>query len=115
VADAARLIKAIESGQVTAFVAGHTVTTVYYLLRKHLGALGASLGVSNMLRLFEVVPVEKADFNQAQVLSIPDFEDAVQAICAMKIGADYIVTRNEKDFAGLPIPAWDPPKILALL
>lgn len=99
----------------TAFVAGHTVTTVYYLLRKHLGALQAALGVSSMLRLFEVVPVEKADFSQAQVLSVSDYEDAVQAVCAMKIGADYIVTRNERDFSGLPIPAWAPSKVLALL
>jgi hypothetical protein len=34
-----------------------------------------------------------------------DFEDAVQAACAERIGADYIVTRNLKDFAKSPVQA----------
>jgi len=115
VLDAARLIREIESGKVTAYIAGHTVTTVYYILRKHLGSGGAALGVSNMLRLFEVVPVEKHDFAQASLLALSDYEDAVQAVCALKAGADFIVTRNEKDFSGLSIPAWAPSRVLAIL
>jgi predicted nucleic acid-binding protein len=115
VKEAARLVHEIESATVAAYVAGHTVTTVYYVLRKHLGSQKAMLAISNMLRLFEVVPVEKADFFQASSLGIPDYEDAVQAVCAAKIGADYIVTRNEKDFAASPVPAWEPAKVLALL
>jgi predicted nucleic acid-binding protein len=115
VMDAARLVQEIESANVVAYIAGHTVTTVYYILRKQLGAQGAAFGVSTMLRLFEVVPVEKPDFYQASMLGIADYEDAVQAVCASKIGADFIVTRNEKDFEGSPVPAWTPSKVLALL
>ena len=85
------------------------------MLRKNLGKQGAALAVSNMLRLFEVVPVEKADFYQATMLGMSDYEDAVQAVCAAKIGADYVVTRNEADFATSPVPAWAPSKVLALL
>jgi hypothetical protein len=44
-----------------------------------------------------------------------DFEDAVQAACALKVGADYIITRNEKDFQGLPIGARSPGSILPLI
>ncbi len=59
------------------------------------------------------MPVEKADFHQALVLDTRDFEDAVQAACAMKIGADALVTRNEKDFRNLPITVVPPIAVLA--
>jgi len=51
----------------------------------------------------------------AAALSLRDFEDAVQAVCALKIGADYIVTRDERDFQGLAVPARSPGFVLALL
>jgi len=55
--------------------------------------------------------LEAPDFAQALVLGIADFEDAVQASGAAKIGADYIATRNEKDFRRNPVKARSPGKL----
>lgn len=114
-ADGVRLFAEIENGRIAGYIAGHTITTVHYVVTKAIGKQAAALVVSDLLRMFEIVPAEKADFHQAVALGLRDFEDAVQAACALKVGADYIATRNEKDFQGLPIPARNASSILALL
>lgn len=63
----------------------------------------------------DVVPVEERDFHRALALDTPDFEDAVQAACALKIGVDHLVTRNLQDFDGPPIDAVSPGMALAAL
>lgn len=113
--EAAQLMGEIELGHARGFLAGHTVTTAHYICEKAVGRLGVLASISDLLRLFEIVPVEKADFHQALALGLRDFEDAVQAVCGLKVGADLIVTRNAKDFAGLSIPALPASSVLALL
>lgn len=113
--EAAKLFDAVEAGEATAFVAGHTVTTAHYFLRKALGGGDAAAAIAEMLRVLEVVPVDKADFFHAAALGGRDFEDAVQIVCALKIAADYIVTRDERDFQGSAIPVRSPGAVLALL
>jgi hypothetical protein len=44
-----------------------------------------------------------------------DFEDAIQAASAERIGADYVVTRNTSDFASLGEPCVTGEELLALL
>lgn len=113
--EAAQLLAATERGQVEAFVSGHTITTAHYVVAKVRGRKHAAAAVTDLLRILQVVPVEKADFHQALVLNTPDFEDALQAACALKIGADALVTRNEKHFRDLPIPVQFPGAVLAKL
>jgi len=113
--DAAKVLNAADTGRVVGHVAGHTITTAFYVIAKAQGSQAALVAVSDLLRFLEVVAVEKADFHQAVALGMRDFEDAVQAACALKVGADYIVTRNEKDFQGLPVGARSPGSILPLI
>lgn len=113
--DAARLLAEIELGHARGYLAGHTVTTVHYVAEKALGRQGAITSVSDLLRIFDIVSADKADFQQALALGLRDFEDAVQAVCGMKVAADFIVTRNVKDFSGLPIPTMPASSVLALL
>ncbi len=68
-----------------------------------------------MLRIVKIVPIEKADFAQALVLGMTDFEDSVQAAAAAKIGADYVATRNGKDFKRSPVKPRLPAELIAML
>ena len=43
---------------------------------------------------------------------ITDFEDAIQYACAESVGADYIVTRNIRDFGRTRIRAITPEELL---
>lgn len=114
-ADARSLFAKIELGDATGYLAGHTVTTIHYVSEKAIGRAATAAAIADLLRLFEVVPVEKADFYHAVSLTFRDFEDAVQAVCAAKVGADYLVTRNETDFTGSTVPVRNPGAILAVL
>jgi hypothetical protein len=49
------------------------------------------------------------------VTSPSDFEDAVQAAAAAKVGADFVATRNEKDFKRRPTKARSPAELLILI
>ena len=59
-----------------------------------------------------------ADFNypileKATEMNWKDFEDAVQSATAEQIHADYIVTRNVRDFAKSKVVAFTPAELLA--
>ena len=112
---AAELLTRIERGEAEGFIAGHTLTTIHYVVLRARDRQLAAAAVTDLLRFMEVIPIEKVDFNQALVLPMEDFEDAVQAAAALKIGADYIVTRDEKGFGGLSIPSVNSGEILSLL
>jgi len=112
---AARLLSKIERGKANGFVAGHTLTTIHYVVSRARDRQSAAEAVTDLLRFLDVVPIEKVDFSQALVLPIDDFEDAVQAAAALKIGVDYLVTRNERGFGGLAIPSVNAGEILSLL
>lgn len=114
-ADSALLLDAAERGKIVGYVAGHTITTAYYIVARSAGARKAATAITDLLRIVKVVPVEAADFAQALVLGMADFEDAVQAAAAAKIGADYVATRNEKDFKRSPVKARSPSELLTLL
>ena len=45
-------------------------------------------------------------------MKLKDFEDAVQIQTAKRVGADFIITRNVKDFMKSSIPAYNPEELL---
>jgi hypothetical protein len=71
--------------------------------------------VADLLRIVRVVPVGGADFLQALLLGTDDFEDAVQTVAALQIGADYLVTRNGQDFNNELVEIRTAGEVLALL
>lgn len=112
---AAELLSEIEHEKAEGVVAGHTLTTIHYIVSRAQDRQAAAAAITDLLRILEIVPVEKEDFIQALVLPIDDFEDAVQAAAALKVGAEYIVTRDEKGFRGAGTPAVTPGAALSLL
>jgi predicted nucleic acid-binding protein len=115
VAESALLLDAAEAGRVTAFVAGHTVTTAHYIVSRNASSRKAATAVTDIMRVAEIVPIGAEDFAQALVLGIADFEDAVQAAAAAKVGADFIATRNTRDYRYSPVKPRSPAELVALI
>lgn len=113
--DAAFVLSAIERGQAEGFIAAHTVTTLFYLLQRSLGMPKAKLAIADILKLFEVVPVDHDRLLQALAMNWKDFEDAVQAACAAKAEVDYFVTRNVSDFSGAGLEVVTAGEVVAAL
>lgn len=112
---AAQLLAAVEMRRATGYVSGHTITTAYYIMRRGTSAPVAESAVLTLLRVLKVVPVDRDDLIRALSFGWIDFEDAVQAVSADKIGADFIVTRDLDDFRASSVPAREPASVLPLL
>jgi len=112
---AAAVLGEIESGRIEGFLAAHTITTLHFLLAKHAGKGRARRVLADLLHLVELVPVDEDRIRHALAARWPDFEDAVQAACAEKAGADYLVTRNKQDFRKSAVKPVTPAELLALL
>ncbi|MFZ4577615.1 MAG: PIN domain-containing protein [Myxococcota bacterium] len=108
VGDSARALDAAGTGRVQGFMAAHAVTTVFYVLERDLGSARAKVVLSQLLTRLQVAPVTDAGVRAALAGPLRDFEDGVTLEAAQKVGADVIVTRNGKDFAGGGLPAVHP-------
>jgi predicted nucleic acid-binding protein len=115
VGDATALFDVVARGQAPAFIAGHTVTTVHYIVERERDRRTATTAVGDLLTLFPVVPLDTADVQRALALRLRDYEDAVHAVASLRIGADFLVTRNAKDFRGAPVTPRAPGEVLALI
>jgi predicted nucleic acid-binding protein len=112
--DAAILLDMIVKGRTQGYVAGHAVTTVHYIVEREKWRAAAMTAVADLLEILEVVPLEASDFQRAVALNLRDFEDAVQVAACLKVGAAFLVTRNERDFKGAPVALRSAAEVLAL-
>jgi len=103
---AVELFSKVEDGTVIGYLCGTTITTVYYLASKAVGAVRAQEEIRKLLNLFDVAPVNRFVLEAALVADFNDFEDAVIHEAACHVGADAIVTRNQKDFKKSRIPVY---------
>lgn len=115
VTDSAAVLSLAEEGAAQGFVAVHTITAIHYLLSEHQPRTKAAAALSDLLRLVNIVPVSHDLILRALALGWNDFEDAVQAVCALEIQADYVVSRNPEDFQSFSIPVVTPAELLSLL
>lgn len=90
-------------------------TDIFYILRKALqSAEQAKLYLGNLSQLAEFTDVLAIDAIDALSSDVADYEDAVVESVAFRIGADYILTRNIKDYVNSKVPAVTPTDLLNL-
>lgn len=99
------------TGEATTYISANMITDIFYLLRKIHGSLEAQRIIEEDLDFLQVVGVSSADIAKALSMKWNDFEDCLVACCAQKIGADFIITRNSKDFARSPVTALTPEEL----
>jgi predicted nucleic acid-binding protein len=112
---ATNIWRAVETRRVTGLVAGHGVTTLFYLFSRARGADSARRAVAHLLSVFGVAAVRQATLQRALTLGWTDFEDAACAAAAEAAGCDFIVTRDPAGFSASPVQTVDPATALALL
>jgi predicted nucleic acid-binding protein len=111
----ARVLAAAETGLVEGWIAAHSLTTLFYLLAKYQSTEHARVALTEMLTILSVAAVDHAVIEQALNLPYSDFEDAVQMMAAVRSGAQYLVTRNVRDYGLGPLPVLQPAELLAIL
>jgi len=114
-APATNLWAKVENKHIRAYLASHTITTLFYLIRKVKDKKFAEECVRDLLSVFEIAPVDKSTLLLALKPDFKDFEDTVQYAAAKQVNADFIITRNIKDFRKSDIPIASPDSFLATL
>ena len=95
-----------------AWLAWHSIATLAYLIERQTSAVSSRDFIRGLLDWADVAATGKADARAALELPLTDFEDALQVAAAMACGAQFIVTRNERDFRKSPVPALSPESFL---
>ena len=101
-----------ESGVITGYISALSVANMVYIMRKELNPEKIQILTKRVFSAFSVAALRARDLKLAAEMGFTDFEDALQSVCAARVGADYIVTRNTRDFAGSVIPAIEPSALL---
>ncbi len=112
---AVEVFRLAEESRIVAFICATTVTTIDYLLVKSLQKPKARDALHRLITLFEIATVNRPVIERALVSKILDFEDAVLNEAARMAGADFVITRNTKDFVGSTLKVCDPNEFIALL
>lgn len=94
-------------------VAAHSITNLWYILRKTHSDEERRNYLLSLFELFDVVSIDKNRLVAALEKSdFKDFEDCLQDECACAINADYIITRNAKDFESSMVKVLTPEEFL---
>ena len=113
--DSAQVLALAEVGTITGLVAAHSWTTLFYLYAKDKSGDLARVHLTELLQFLAVASIDQAVVEQALNLPYRDFEDAVQMMAGVRAGADYLLTRNVKDFKAGPLPVLQPTELLTLI
>ena len=88
-----------EKGYISSFISASAVTDVFYIAKKELKNIDIVCELlKNILSIIHIASVTENSIHEALDLEWDDFEDAVQYISGKNVSADYIITRNPKDF-----------------
>lgn len=80
-----------------------TVANAAYIMRKYPKA-EIKKNIQLILELFNIIPNDRDQIENAIKNDAPDFEDMLQYQSAMSAKCDVILTRNAKDFPFAEIP-----------
>lgn len=107
--DAKRVIVSCTDGETKGCIAAHSISNMFFILRKDYNAKERREVLSNLCKIFDVEGIDKAKLiSGLQNENFSDFEDCLQMECAKSYEADYIVTRNVSDYANSEVKAITP-------
>jgi predicted nucleic acid-binding protein len=111
----ARVWTMAETGACEALVSAISFNNVFYTVRKARDSATARRALVLLRDVFASIAPDPRILNQAIDSDIPDFEDAIQLYSAIHARADYLLTRNVRDFPSGILPILTPHEFLALI
>jgi predicted nucleic acid-binding protein len=110
--EAALIFGLSEKKLITCFVSASSITDIFYLVQKEHGRQTAHNSIKSLLQVFNPATVTGINIRQALELKWNDFEDSLQFIVGENLSADFIVTRNIKDFTSSTIAVVTPAQFI---
>ncbi|MDY2731843.1 MAG: PIN domain-containing protein, partial [Erysipelotrichaceae bacterium] len=98
VKDSSVIWKLCETGKVKGYVSSLTIASIVDIMQKEMDPQKIEEVLSMLSMIFEFTDLCISDIQQAARMQWNDYEDAIQSATAQRIHADFIITRNIKDF-----------------
>ena len=112
-ADSAKIWKLCETAQDLGFVTALSFANLVYVMRKELDPETIEEVYRKLELIFQFTELSSKDLDKAVAMKWNDFEDALQVAAAERMNADYIITRNVRDFLHSRVMALTPAEYLA--
>ena len=115
--EAKEILKRAQGGnEFTCLFTANAAADIFYLYSKVRDMRSSKAALSFLIENYGVVTVAQEDCVAALSLPIEDFEDALVVVCAQKINADYIVTRDDSFLqVNSPVSLITPKKFVEML
>ncbi len=110
--DACKIWTLCESDAVDGYISALTFANIVYVMRRELNPDMIINILGRLALVFNLTGLVVADISFAAMMKWRDFEDAMQAATAVRLEADYIITRNVRDFDQSTIDALTPTEFL---
>ena len=105
--------KLCETEKAKGYVSALTFANLVYIMRKELEPKKIKETLDALSLIFEFSDFNVSDLTHAAELEWDDFEDALQSVTAERVHADYIITRNVRDFTKSKVVAFTPSELIA--
>lgn len=108
VKDSSMIWKLCETNQAKGYISVLTIANLMYIMRKQLDPETIEKLLVQLKFIFDFTDFGVSDLQRAAEMKWTDFEDAIQSATAERLHADFIITRNVKDFRSSKIMALTP-------
>lgn len=101
-----------EANKAEGYISALSIPNIVYIMRKELDPQKTCQLIERITMIFGVVELNEQDLKNAAKMYAYDYEDAIQMHQAKRINAEYIVTRNIRDFKNSEVSALTPSELL---
>ena len=113
--NADKILKLCANKKVKGYLAAHSVTNLYYIMRKFFQNNDCREIIKNLLEFLDVIEIDKDKILESlNDNTFKDFEDRLQVECAKSININYLITRDLKDYANSKIECVSPDDFLTI-
>ena len=113
VKDSSMIWKLCETEKAKGYISTLTYANMMYIMRKQMNSDQIKEVFTKLNLIFDFADFSSSVLEKAVNMKWNDFEDAIQSATAESIHADYIITRNIKDFSNSRVMAFTPAEFLA--
>lgn len=110
--DSLKVFKLCEVKKVSGYISALSIPNIVYIMRKELDSKMIKEILEKLSLIFEIVDLKEDDLKRASTLNFKDYEDAIQSVQANRIKANYIITRNIKDYSNSKVAAIKPSELI---
>ena len=102
-----------EDNYIEGYISAMSLINISYIMRKELTPDRMQEIFMALALAFRFADLKFSDVEEAANMKWHDYEDAVQSVTAERLNADYIITRNAKDYQNSKVKALTPEEYFA--